>query len=67
MQYLILIMEDSNTLFCCTEYSRERERISWKCIENLGTRPKKFSPALVFSFQVTHFSHLEVDYTALWS
>ena len=31
----------SKTLFCSSQFSRARERISSKFIENLGTRPQK--------------------------
>ena len=39
-------MEVFKTLFCCSKYPRARERISSKCIDNLGTLPQEGSPAL---------------------
>jgi len=42
-------MEDSNTLFWSSKFPWSREIISWKCRENLGTRPQKISPALMYS------------------
>ena len=41
-------MEDSKTLFCFSKFSWIRDNISSKLIENLGTRPQNFSPALPY-------------------
>ena len=49
MQELILIVENSNTLFCSSQCPWARERISSKFIDNLGTRHRKVSPALVYT------------------
>jgi hypothetical protein len=39
-------MEDSKTLFWSSKFPWVRERISSKCIDNLGTCPQTGSPAL---------------------
>jgi hypothetical protein len=39
-------MKDSKTPFFCSKFPWERERISPKIIENLGTRSQKGSLAL---------------------
>jgi hypothetical protein len=41
-------MQDSKTLFCVSKFPWARGRISWKFVDNLGTRPQKrfSSPAL---------------------
>jgi hypothetical protein len=54
MQYLIIIVEDSKTLFCCSKFPWARQIISWKCVGNLGTRPLKGSPALPWTILYTH-------------
>jgi len=41
-------MEYSKTLFCVSEFSGARGRISSKSIDNLGTRPQKDSPDLPY-------------------
>jgi hypothetical protein len=41
-------MEGAKTLFCFSKFPSARERISSKFIHNLGTRPQKGSPALVY-------------------
>jgi hypothetical protein len=45
----MIIMEDSNNLFCSSNLPWSREIISWTSIENMGTRPQKCSPALIYS------------------
>ena len=52
-------MKDSNTLFCSSKFPWVRKRISAKFISNLGTRPKKGSPALYYNvLSVRIFSKL---------
>jgi len=46
MQLLIIIVEDSKTLFCPSKFPWARGRIYSKFVDNLGTRPQKGSPAL---------------------
>jgi hypothetical protein len=41
-------MEDSKTVLCSFRFPWARERISSKCIENLGTRSQKDSTALLY-------------------
>jgi hypothetical protein len=41
MQELIIIVEDSKTLFCFSKFPRARERISSKFINDLDTRLQK--------------------------
>jgi hypothetical protein len=41
-------MQGPETLFCFSKFPRARERIPSKFIDNLGTRPQKVSPALVY-------------------
>jgi len=41
MQELIIIVEDSKTLFCFSKFSCARERISSKFVDNLDTRLQK--------------------------
>jgi len=41
-------MEVSKTLFCHLKLQWTHERISSKCTENFGTRPRKGSPALLY-------------------
>jgi hypothetical protein len=59
MQKLIIIMEDSKTLFYSSKFPWAGERISLNFINSLGTRPKKGSPYLVCALlcvrnQVSH-------------
>jgi hypothetical protein len=44
-----MMMKDSKTQFCCSEFPWARERISPKIIENFGMRSQKGSPALVYT------------------
>ena len=46
---LVRITEGSKTIFCSSKSPRERERISSKCIDSLGTRPQEGSPALTYT------------------
>jgi len=39
-------MEQSKTLFCSSKFPWARKTIYSKFINNLGTRPRKVSPAL---------------------
>ena len=39
-------MEGSKTLFSSPKFSWTHERISSKCIDNLGTQPQKGSPVM---------------------
>jgi hypothetical protein len=41
MEQLIIIIEDSKTLFCSSKFQWAGERISSKFIGNVGTRPQK--------------------------
>jgi hypothetical protein len=43
---LIMIMEDTNTLFCSSKLPGALASISSKFFNNLGTRPQQGSPAL---------------------
>jgi len=59
MQKLIIIIEGSKPLFYSSKFPWAGERISLNFINNLGTRPKKGSPALVCALlcvrnQVSH-------------
>jgi hypothetical protein len=47
MQYLI-IYGRSKTVFCYPKFPQAHERISSNFIDNFGTRPQKFSPALLY-------------------
>jgi hypothetical protein len=47
MQELIVILENSKTLFYPLQCPWARERISSEFIDNLGTRFRKDSPVLV--------------------
>jgi len=46
MEKLIIIMENTMTSFFSSKFPGLREKISKKIIDNLGTRPQKYSPAL---------------------
>ena len=46
IQYLIIIMEDSNTLFCTLKLRSAREKIFSKFIRQCGHPFQKDSPAL---------------------
>jgi len=46
MRWLIIIMEGSKNLLCCSEFPRAGKRISSKFIDSLGWRPQFGSPAL---------------------
>jgi hypothetical protein len=54
MQYLIIIVEDFKTLFCCSKFPWTCEIISWNSIGNLGTRPQKGSPVPPWTVLYTH-------------
>ena len=47
MQYVIIIMEGSKTLFCSSDFPLERERIYSKFINNYDTPLQKGSPTLI--------------------
>ena len=44
-------MDRSKTFYCSSKFLWPREIISSKFIDNLGTRPKKGSPALHYSIE----------------
>jgi hypothetical protein len=46
-ELIVIIVEDLETLFWFSKFLWARERISAKFVENLGTRPRKGSPALI--------------------
>jgi hypothetical protein len=49
MQELIVIVENYKTLFCSSRRPWARGKISSKFVDNLGTRLRKVSPALVYT------------------
>jgi hypothetical protein len=49
MQQLIIIMEDSKTLFWSSKFPQAHERISLKFIDNMGTHFQKGLPALPYT------------------
>jgi hypothetical protein len=62
MQKLIIIVEDSKKLFCSAKLPLATERISWKFIDNLGTRPHKVSLALSKSLRFQSVSSLQTGF-----
>ena len=55
LQWLIIIMEGSKNLFCCSEFPRAGKRISSKFIDSLGRGPQFGSPALCPDGQAVHW------------
>jgi hypothetical protein len=47
MMQLLMIVEDSKTLFCSSKFPLAGKRISSKFIDNLGTCHEKSWPTLV--------------------
>jgi len=47
MIIIIIILEATNILFCCSESLWARERIASKFIDKFGTLPQTGSPALI--------------------
>ena len=54
MQLLIIIMENSKTLVCPSNFPCVRESISSKFIDSLGTRPQNVSPGLWYTYLLTY-------------
>jgi len=55
MQWLIIITDGSKTLLCSSKSPWASQRISSKLRDNLGTRPQKVSPTLVYPVQKSRF------------